>query len=518
MKTMKKKIIPGLLMAILAASIAGCGKGNIESRQETARESAPMEETAEEPVSEEKNDPTGKITLSEKEQKDIETLAGMLSLNSYFFGGDAYGSSYPTDDVSMNMKLINVIGNMGLTDKSYTEYLPPTETDDATLIRYCREEDVQSYLKNVFGMENADVSAFCEGDRVVFDMVGDFVLEDTYIDGAEVMSDGTYKIRGTFFLWVAEGIMETGCPYELTAIKNDDSPFGFQMISMEFGEAIPGDYAWMEQADEDGPLSDILLNSAGNSAYYPRGMEYEHLIFALLDIDQDGEDEILLGSASDISPYGGAKWITIFNILKYDRNTGEVSDFDGDKIYEPLDANSWHYYDTGILMTMVEAGQGHTNFWNLRTGEFTDAALQVSEDPDGSPDSEGHSKIYNVDGRDITGTEADQYYQSLKSGNEIPIVWCEINQGNVEAIVTGGNAIPVYIPKPYGRYTANRGAKLEFFNDDTVLVSEGNSSKKCAFTIDGYGNLVIDPDGEAVEGSYDVQADEIRIYELKFRR
>ena len=169
-------------------------------------------------------------------------------------------------------------------------------------------------------------------------------------------------------------------------------------------------------------------------------------------------------------------------------------------------------------MTMVEAGQGHTNFWNLRTGEFTDAALQVSEDPDGSPDSEGHSKIYNVDGRDITGTEADQYYQSLKSGNEIPIVWCEINQGNVEAIVTGGNAIPVYIPKPYGRYTANRGAKLEFFNDDTVLVSEGNSSKKCAFTIDGYGNLVIDPEGEAVEGSYDVQADEIRIYELKFRR
>ena len=80
MKTMKKKIIPGLLMAILAASIAGCGKGNIESRQETARESAPMEETAEEPVSEEQNDPPGKITLSENDQKDMDALGGMLGL------------------------------------------------------------------------------------------------------------------------------------------------------------------------------------------------------------------------------------------------------------------------------------------------------------------------------------------------------------------------------------------------------------------------------------------------------
>lgn len=512
-KAMKKKIMMNLLLAILAVSIAGCGKENIESRQE----SVPMEETAEESVSEEKNGPTGIITLSGKEQKDIGMLVGMLSLNSYFFGGDAYGSCYPTDDISVNMKLIDMIGNMGLTDKSYTEYLPPTETDESTLIRYCRAEDVQSYLKNVFGIENADISAFCDGDRVVFDMVGDFALEDTYIDEAVAMPDGTYKISGTFFLWMTEDILETAYPYELTAIKNDGSPFGFQMISMEFGEAVPGDYAWAEQVVEDGLLNDILLNPRENSKYYPQGVEYQHILFALLDIDQDGEDEVLLGSASDISPYWGANWITIFNILKYDRNTGEVSDFDGDKIYKPLDAYSWHYYDTGILMTMVGAGQGHTNFWNLRTGEFVDAALQVSEDP-GSPDSEGHSKIYNVDGRDITGGEADQYYQSLKAGNEIPIVWCEVNQGNVDALVTGGTVMPVYIPTPYGRYTANRGFELEFFADHTVLISEGNANKKCVFTIDGAGNLIIDPDGEAVEGTYDSLADEIKIHELKFRR
>ncbi len=374
------------------------------------------------------------ITLSEKEQRGIEILAEMLSLNSYFFGGDMYGSHYPVDDIPVNMKLIDILGNMGLTDSSYAEYLPPTETDDSTLIRYCREEDVKSYLKNVFGIQNADISAFCEGDRAVFDMVGDFVLADADIDRAMVMPDGTYKIEGTFSLWIATDILEAAYPYELTAIKNDDSPFGFQLISMEFGEEVTEDYEQVEQVTGDGSLSDILLNPEENSTYYPQGVEYEHLVFALLDIDQDGEDEILLGSAGDIDPYQGASWITIFNILKYDRNTGEVSDFDGDKVYKPLDANSWHYYDTGILMTMVEAGQGHTNFWNLLTGEFVDAALQVSEDPNGSPDSGSHSKIYNVDGRDITGEEADRYYQSLKSGNEIPIVWCEMNQYNVDSL------------------------------------------------------------------------------------
>lgn len=374
------------------------------------------------------------ITLSEKEQRGIEILAEMLSLNSYFFGGDMYGSHYPVDDIPVNMKLIDILGNMGLTDSSYAEYLPPTETDDSTLIRYCREEDVKSYLKTVFGIQNADISTFCEGDRAVFDMVGDFVLADADIDRAMAMPDGTYKIEGTFSLWIATDILEAAYPYELTAIKNDDSPFRFQLISMEFREEVTEDYEQVEQVTGDGSLSDILLNPEENSTYYPQGVEYEHLVFALLDIDQDGEDEILLGSAGDIDPYQGASWITIFNILKYDRNTGEVSDFDGDKVYKPLDANSWHYYDTGILMTMVEAGQGHTNFWNLLTGEFVDAALQVSEDPNGSPDSGSHSKIYNVDGRDITGEEADRYYQSLKSGNEIPIVWYEMNQYNVDSL------------------------------------------------------------------------------------
>ncbi len=370
------------------------------------------------------------VILSDKEQRDLEVLAGMLSLNSYFFGGDMYGSHYPVDDVSVNMKLIDILGNMRLTDSSYTEYLPPTETDAATLIRYCREDDVRQYLKNVFGMENADISAFCEGDRAIFNMVGDFALVDAAIDNAGILPDGTYRIAGTFSLWITTDIMEAAYPYELTVIKNDDSPFGFRVVSMEFGEEAAGNEEQEgrgeqeEQEEEtagDGMLRDILLNPEENSAYYPQGVEYEHVLFALVDIDKDGEEEILLGSADEISPYWGAGWVTIFNILKYNRTSGEVSDYDGDMVYKPLDARSWHYYDTGILLTMAEIGKGHTNCWNLLTGEFTD------------------TEAVNPD------------YAALTSGNEIPVVWCEVNQENVEALVTNGSVVPVYIPAPYGR-------------------------------------------------------------------
>lgn len=519
---MKKKIMIGLLVTILTVAIMGCGNNNTElqpqaDQEAMVQEDILMEKISEEPESEGNEEQTEEIVLSEQEKNDLTNLIDLLTFSSYFFGGEMEGYSYPVNDIEMNIRMIGMVGSFSLADDTYAKYLPPMEIDYENLTGYCNSEDMQDYLKNVFGVENVDLSAYSEGGKVVCSLLGDLILDDTQIDHVTVMQNGTYEIVGTAVV-IEAGVYESAFPYQFTARKNDSSPYGYQVVSIAYEEGRVTDNSFEEQISADGVLSEILLNPEENSTYYPQGVEYQHILFALLDIDQDGEDEVLLGSASDISPYWGANWITIFNILRYDRNTGKVSDFDGDKIYSPLDANSWHYYDTGILMTMVEAGQGHTNFWNLLTGEFVDAALQVSEDPNGGPDSEGHSKIYNMDGRDITGEEADQYYQFLKSGNEIPIIWCEVSQDNVDALVTGGNVRPVYIPTPYGRYRANREFELEFFDDNTVLVSEGNSNKKCAFTIDGAGNLIIDPDGEAVEGTYDAQADEIKIYELRFRR
>jgi len=485
----------------------------VEIPVQTESETTEIQETsASEPIAE------TEITLSDKEQEDLQVLVSMLTLNSYYFGEDMYGHHYPVSDVSAGMKIIDIIGNQCQGEPSYTQYLPPTETDDA-LIRHCDKDDVQLYLKNVFGIEDADISAYCEGNRAVFGMIGDYIWTDTIIDQAAMMSDGTYRIDGKFILWLATDIPEVVYPYELTVIKNDASSFGFQVISMDFGEDMTEDY---EQAGQvttgDGSLSDILLNPEGNSAYYPQGVEYGGLYFALIDIDKDGEDEIMLGTADSTDYFGKPEWMTIFNILKYERSSGTVADFDGDQVYNPLDADSWHYYDTGILMTMAEVGEGHTNFWNLLTGEFVDAALWVRDDPSKGPDSEGHSRIYNANGIEITGVEADQYYQSLKSGNEIPIIWCEVNAANIEALISGGSVTAVNIPAPYGRYKSNGGTELNFLSDTRVQVSEGGMSNVCDYTIDSMGNIVIDPANEAVEGTYNSATDELVFYARKYKK
>lgn len=478
---------------------------------QTGGETVETIETQEAPVKTE-------ITLSDKERKDLQVLVGILTLNCYHRSENMYGYHYPVNDLAVDMTTIDILGNQGLTDDVYMKYLPPTEKDDA-LIRYCNVDDVQLYLKNVFGIENADISAYCEGNRVVFNMIGDFALTDSFIDDVATMSDGAYKIEGEFVLWIATGIPEAVYPYELTVIKNDASPFGFQVISMEYQEEVTEDYGRTKQTVAGGgSLRGILLNPDGNKAYYPQGVEYGNLYFALIDIDKDGEDEILLGTPGTTDYFGVPIWITIFNILKYDRNSGKVTDFDGDKVYAPLDTDSWHYYDTGILMTRAGAGQGHTNFWNLLTGEFTDAALWVPDDPDKGPESEGHSRIYNVNGSDMTGAEADQYYQSLTSGNEIPIIWCEVNPTNIEALINGGSAAAVNIPAPLGSYKSNRGSEMEFYSDNTVRITEGSIGHVYNYTIDSMGNVIIDPENEALEGTYNSAADELVFYEMKYKK
>ena len=456
------------------------------------------------------------ITLSDSELESLRVMLSVITEDAFYYSEDMFGDSYPVSNLKDDMRLVGRLSFYAQEDDSYRRYLPAMELDPEIYEnKYFGIEDMKSYLKNVFGIEDADLSAYCEGDRVVLRTTASHIPASwNVLDHAVQTTEGNYKISGTSY-FMDGAVDEIGFPYTLIVAKNDTSPFGFQLISIEFGEEVQWDDG--RQAFDDGSLGDILLDPEGNSAYYPQEVEYQNRIFALLDIDQDGEDEILLGSASELDHYWGPSWVTIFNILKYDRNTGEVWDFDGDVIYRPLDALSWHYYDTGILMTMVEMGQGHTNFWNLRTGEFINAAMQVSDDPT-KPNSEGHSKIYNADGTETTGEEGDRIYRSLISGNEIPIIWYEANWENVNALMTGGRPEPIYVPTPFGTYTANRGEELQFFKDGTVRVSEGNSSTTCYFTIDAAGRLVINSGEEVIEGTYSAQSDEIWIYSMKFRK
>lgn len=459
-------------------------------KSQKSSESRENRETEESPKPQETPAGEAEIALSEDEQESLRVLVSMMTINSYFFDGDVHGKSYPVSDVDANMRLIDILGCFSLGNDSYGSYLPAMASQSLTLEKFFDIDDIKSYLNHVFGIKDADISAYCRGDDVVLGMAIDPMMEEeNVIDSAVLVSEGTYRISGTYLFSEDADVPENVFPYILTIAKNDASLFGFQVLSMEFGEEASGNREEPGQASGgDGSLSDILLNPSGNSSYYLQEIEYGKLYFALLDIDQDGEDEIMLGTTDTFDYYEKPIWITIFNVLKYDRSTGEVWDFDGDNVYQPLDANSWHCYDTGILTTMAEAGEGHTYAWNLLTGEFTETAAV-------NPD-----------------------YKTLTSGTEIPIVWYEANQGNVQAMITGGTMEAVDVPTPYGTYSTNRGEKLEFSDNGTVRVSEGGSHKDCAFTIDGEGNLVIDPDGEALEGTYNAQTDIIWIDNLKFRR
>ncbi|MCX4297570.1 MAG: hypothetical protein OSJ73_11120 [Lachnospiraceae bacterium] len=53
---------------------------------------------------------------------------------------------------------------------------------------------------------------------------------------------------------------------------------------------------------------------------------------------------------------------------------------------------------------------------------------------------------------------------------------------------------------------------MDFLDDHSVRVSEGGSSHGYDYTIDSMGNIVIDPENEALEGTYNSAIDELSFY------
>ena len=110
------------------------------------------------------------IALSEEEQESLQVMTSVFTLNSYLFTDDMYGNSYPVSDLEAAMRLIDMMGCFAQTDDSYLRRLPAMEVEPQTLKKYFEIEDMKSYLKNVFGIEEADLSAYYEGDKVVLSM------------------------------------------------------------------------------------------------------------------------------------------------------------------------------------------------------------------------------------------------------------------------------------------------------------------------------------------------------------
>ena len=520
-----RKTVKILAFALAAVMLAGCGKtetadknsietdsnltnteamARVEEEIEVSSETThPVEQETEMSLSEQETE----MSLSEQETENLEMLIGILSFESYLFGGDMENYSFPVNDLDTAMQVVEMASCLYLNDASYEAYLAPMEVNRSMLTRYFEIDDMQEYLNNVFGIENADLSAYCEGDRVVCDLYGELVEKEVEIEQAILKADGTCEITGTVVVIETDGTPSDPYAFDLTVKQNSKSLFGYQVVSMNYSGAASDEISVDENANI---LQDILLNPDEHKEYYPQEIDGQKVYLALVDVDSDGQDEIFLANTDSVHPNFGPTGLTIFNILKYDN--GIVTDFDGDKIYVPLAmSDSFHFYDTGILMTMADSSNGYTYFWNLLTGEYTQGWLS-------NPDAKEHKKILKEDGTEITGAEADEYFDSLRSGNEIPIVWYEVTPENVAAYLMGGEMEAAYVKEPFGIYKSNDGSSLDFYSEGKVNVSEGNSNTWCTYTVDAGGNLTIYSDSETIEGTYNAQEEEITIYQITFRK
>lgn len=511
-----KSTVKILAMALMAMLLTGCGKTEtaVENNVETETGITEAEDISD---IEEENDTLSQtelpveqeteVSLSEQETENLEMLIGLFSIDSYLFTEDMENYSFPVNDLDTAMQVVELTSCFYLNDDSYEAYLPPMEVDRSILTRYFETDAMQEYLNNVFGIVNADLSAYCEEGRVVCNLYGELVEKEVNIEKAILKPDDTYKITGTVVIIEPTATPSEPYAFDLTIKPNSESLFGYQVVSMNYSGAVSDETS---VAEGENSLQDILLNPDGHKEYYPQEIEYQNLYFALVDIDSDGQDEIFLANAEDVHPNFGPEGLTIFNILKYDN--GIVTDIDGDKIYVPLAvSNSFHFYDTGILMTMADASNGYTNFWNLLTGEYTEGWLS-------DPDTRESKKILKEDGTELTGAEAETYFDSLCSGNEIPFVWYDMTPENVAAYLSGGEMEPAYVKEPYGTYKATNGASLEFSSTGSVCISEGNSHTWCTYTVDASGKLTISTESETIEGTYNAQDDFVVIYAAKFRK
>ncbi len=356
--SLKAKIAAGVIAAGIAAAVIGGTvymtdqeKRDVWAPEETEEESGEraereesderaerenfeeMTERGDAPAVEEEPVSMEQVPLSDSEKEDLKMLVSMLTLNSHFFGEDMDRNEYPVWNVGRGVQMITILG----ADEAYEKYLPPVEIDEMNWTGCVKAEDMRFYLETVFGIQDADLSAYCENDKVVCGLGGNMIETETSIAQSDALGSPVYEISGTCS--VMEEDMVSTYPYCLTVARNEESVFGFLVMSMQY---------------------------------------------------KDGEKSI----------------------------------------------------------------PDHIN-----TEQF-----------------------------------------------------------NVEDPAAGEGGAPADIPVPYGTYSTNRGTKLEFFEDGKVMVSEGGSHKIFEFTIDGGGKLVIDPLGEALEGTYNAETDVIVIDMLKFRK
>lgn len=376
------------------------------------------------------------VELSETERENLRILA-------QFFTATRWGENLAGEEIiPTEQNVCDFIGrvaneNFEYNQWAYDKYLP-TRIAEEEFRQVYTADSIKEYVKSVFGVELSEINSLMltEENGNYVTMEAQFSSGDKCVITKVIAKGDTYTVMGTDAfgeyqdIYSSEPTYISSYNFTMTLTKNEDSPFGYILNSIKYeqGEEV--------EAEETNKLKEILLYPENYSGYYSAISDYQNLFFALVDIDGDEVEEVMLGKAESVHPNFGPEALKIINILKYDAESNTVTDFDGDKVYEPLAvSNSFKLYDTGILMTRADMNYAYTNFWNLITGEFNEGWLWYPDDVMAGVNSEGHSKVKKQDGTEITGEEGDKLYESLMSGEELPFEWYEATEENVKSVL-----------------------------------------------------------------------------------
>ena len=216
--SLKAKIAAGVIAAGIAAAVIGGTvymtdqeKRDVWAPEETEEESGEraereesderaerenfeeMTERGDAPAVEEEPVSMEQVPLSDSEKEDLKMLVSMLTLNSHFFGEDMDRNEYPVWNVGRGVQMITILG----ADEAYEKYLPPVEIDEMNWTGCVKAEDMRFYLETVFGIQDADLSAYCENDKVVCGLGGNMIETETSIAQSDALGSPVYEISGT---------------------------------------------------------------------------------------------------------------------------------------------------------------------------------------------------------------------------------------------------------------------------------------------------------------------------------
>lgn len=447
------------------------------------------------------------------------------------------GSFNQSQELNTNMMFLQIVSLLAVNEEQYADYVPSMEVDADTWARYFELEDVQAYLKNVFNMENADLSSYMENGRVACTIVGDPDICVSAVDISRTVAtaEGNIAVSGTVTAMDELEDQVIGIyPFCLYMKPNSESVFG---CTLERFQYLEGKYLHLEE--EQWELIAQMVVAAQNACISHWQMT-ENFQICPKDMHVLSKFEFAAEGCRFGWAFDGKEQATAEELaeLFYQVTGEEFSKEELDAEFEMMQAEGSNFvykgtdYEDGVanLYTHLDAfyGSGIFDRTEIDPDQYifeTRALYNSSGDQiillsDAERFSDDYIAVSGVYTRyDVPFTIYLYEDEDSPIGYKLHYIYYFISESSKLGVTeTEGQPQPDYIAQPDGIYKSNDGSSLDFYSEGKVNVSEGNSNTWCTYTVDAGGNLTIYSDSETIEGTYNAQEEEITIYQITFRK